>query len=167
MRAHRGAVLRFARHLVRDEAAAEDVLQETFLTALKSLKDWRGEGSVRAWLLSITRSKALMARRRRVGEPELSEPLEAAELSALGAEAGWGEPADPEALSARLEERALLERALEALPAPEREVVVLRDVEGLSGEDVARSLGLSLAAMKSRLHRGRLKLVAAVKGGLR
>jgi RNA polymerase sigma-70 factor (ECF subfamily) len=72
---------------------------------------------------------------------------------------------DPEALAGRLETQAMLERALASLGDEDREVIVLRDLEGLSGEETAQALGLSLPAMKSRLHRARLRLLAAVKGG--
>jgi RNA polymerase sigma-70 factor (ECF subfamily) len=160
---HRGPVFRFARRLLKDDAAAEDVLQETFLTAHRRLGTWRGEGSFKSWLFAIARSEVLMQRRRRVGEPKDWEPMES--LPELGAEAGWGQAMDPQALSERLEERSHLEAALGTLDEAEREVLLLRDVEGLSGEDTATALGLTLPAMKSRLHRARLRLVAAVKKG--
>lgn len=160
--AYRGPLYRFARRLTRDDALAEDVLQETFLTALRKVGTWRGEGSCRGWLFSIARTQALMARRRgAVGEAMEDERA----LPELGLSAGWGAAMDPEALAARLEEQALLERALEGLGPKEREVIALRDLEGLSGEETAQVLGLSLAAMKSRLHRARLELLAAVKKG--
>jgi RNA polymerase sigma-70 factor (ECF subfamily) len=158
---HRGAVLRFARHLVTDAASAEDVLQETFITALHTLADFRGEGSVKAWLLAIARSKAWRQRRRRQGEPAKWEPVES--LEQLASAAGYGVPLNPEELTSRVERQSLLEHALAQLAAEEREVVVLRDVEGLSGEETAAALGLTLAGMKSRLHRGRLHLVGALK----
>lgn len=162
----RGPLYRFARRLTRDDALAEDVLQETFLTALKKVGTWRGEGSCRGWLFSIARTQVLMARRRRVGEPEgFDEVAPEAELPQLGLAAGWGAAMDPEALASRMEAQAQLDRALSTLAPSEREVLSLRDLEGLSGEDTAQALGLSLAAMKSRLHRARLALVAAVKRG--
>jgi RNA polymerase sigma-70 factor, ECF subfamily len=160
---HRGPVFRFARRLMKDEAAAEDVLQETFLTAHRRLATWRGEGSFKSWLFAIARSEVLMQRRRRVGEPNAWEPMES--LPELGAEAGWGQAMDPQALAERLEAKAHLETALATLDEAEREVLLLRDVEGLSGDETAAALGLSLPAMKSRLHRARLRLVAAVKKG--
>jgi len=160
---HRGAVFGFARRLTRDADLAADVMQETFLTALQKLAGWRGEGSLRGWLLSIARSQVLLARRRRAGEPAVFEPVES--LPELGLEAGWGAPLDPLALAERVEAQSGLERALAALPDEAREVLLLRDVEGLSGDETAAALGLSVAAMKSRLHRARLQLVAAVKRG--
>lgn len=159
---HRAAVFRLLRRLARDDAQAEDLTQETFITALEHLGAWRGEGSVKGWLLSIARSRFLMSRR---GGAARHEPQDDASLESLGLAAGWGAPMDPEALTARLEEQTVLEQALAGLDAEAREVITLRDLEGLSGEETAQVLGLSLAAMKSRLHRARLALVASVKKG--
>lgn len=162
---HRGAVYRVALRLTRDAALAEDILQDTFLVAMKELATWRREGTLRAWLYAIARSRVLMARRRRAGEPERWESNDSLEV--LGLEAGWGAPMEAEALATRVQERSALEAALESLEPADREVLTLRDVEGLSGEETARTLGVSQAAMKSRLHRARLRLVAAVKGDAR
>jgi RNA polymerase sigma-70 factor, ECF subfamily len=160
---HRGPVFRFALRLTRDSSAAEDVLQETFLAAMSGLASWRGEGSFRGWLYAVARSRALMARRKKAGEPESFESDESLEV--LGLQAGWGAPMDAEALAARMQQRSVLEAALSKLEPADREVLVLRDLEGLSGEETGQALGLNLRAMKSRLHRARLRLVAAVKGG--
>jgi RNA polymerase sigma-70 factor, ECF subfamily len=160
--AHRDAVYRYALRLTNDPAFAEDTLQETFITALQHMPEARGEASFRGWLLSIARSRVLHDRRRRVGEPTTFAPED--ELMQLGLEAGWGEAMDPEALAARTEAQQVLDHALAQLDHEAREVLLLRDVEGLSGEETARVLGLALPAMKSRLHRARLRLVAAVKG---
>lgn len=158
--AHRDAVYRFALRMTREPAAAEDVLQETFLAAYRSAASFRADGQVRSWLLSIARNAALAARRRRREEPEPDETLEA-----LGARAGWGDEPTPEDAAAAGDRRAALERALEALGEADREVLLLRDVEGLSGEETAASLGVPLAAMKSRLHRARLRFAAALGAG--
>ncbi len=162
VRAHQGAVFRYLRRLVTDGAAAEDLTQETFVTALSRLSTWRGEGSLRGWLLSIARSQWLMAQRAPAAR---HQPEEDASLERLGLAAGWGAPMDPEVLATRLEAHAVLERALTALDLEAREVLTLRDLEGLSGDETAQALGLSVAAMKSRLHRARLALVAEVKRG--
>lgn len=160
--AHQGAVYRLLRRLTRDDAQAEDLTQETFITALAHLSSWRGEGTARGWLLSIARSRYLMSLRAPAAR---HEPAEDASLETLGLAAGWGSPMDPEALASRLQEQTVLERALAALDEESREVLTLRDLEELSGEETAQVLGLSLAAMKSRLHRARLALVASVKKG--
>lgn len=169
---HQAAVFRFARRMLHDDAAAEDVLQETFVAALRRAADYRGEGSVRGWLFAVARNAARMRQRRRVGEPTVHEPLDVLDeptsieaCAVLGEAAGFG--ADPERVLADAEQsaarQAWLGAALEALPWAEREVLWLRDVEGLSGDDAAAALGLSRAAMKSRLHRARLHLVAALR----
>ena len=163
MRTWRGPVFRFARRLLHDDAAAEDVLQDTFLTVHQRLSTLRADGSLKSWLFAIARSQVLMQRRRRVGEPKTYEPMES--LRELGVDAGWGEPMDAQALTERLEHHVLFEKALKRLDDEEREVLLLRDVQGLSGEDTAEALGLTLPGMKSRLHRARLRLVAAVKKG--
>lgn len=160
--AYQGVVFRLLKRQCGDDAHAEDITQETFITALEKLPMWRGEGTPKGWLLAIARTKCLMSRRTAASR---HEPSEDESLERLGLQAGWGAPMDPEALAAKLQEQQVLERALSSLAAEEREVLTLRDLEGLSGEETAQALGLSLAAMKSRLHRARLALVAAVKKG--
>lgn len=162
---HQGAVFRVARRLTGDDATAEDVLQETFVSALRHAGQARPEGSVRGWLLAIARNTALMARRRRVGEPAAYTPLDdVCDHEGLGEAAGFG-MVDPEAWMMASDRHAALEHALARLSEPEREVLVLRDVEELSGEETARALGLTVPAMKSRLHRARLRLVAELREG--
>jgi RNA polymerase sigma-70 factor (ECF subfamily) len=154
---HQAAVFRFARALADADADAEDALQETFLNAWRHASAFRGEASPRTWLLAIARHAAFRLHRRRQDEPTQLEPL-----GDLGAAAGWGAET-PEALALTREGRDLLARALDALSVTDREVVILRDVEEIPGEDVAAMLGLTLPAMKTRLHRARLRLAAKVK----
>jgi RNA polymerase sigma-70 factor (ECF subfamily) len=154
---HRGAVFRFARHLTADVQTAEDVLQETFLIALRSLATFANTGSFRGWLLAIARSRIARQRRAPVAD-DGDESLED-----LACEAGHGATENPEALTSRMEQVGFLERAIQRLDQGEREVVVLRDLEGLGGDETALALGLSRAAMKSRLHRGRLRLLSEVR----
>lgn len=82
-------------------------------------------------------------------------------LEALGARAGWGSESD---FSRRFEVENELEWALGRIPDEERKVIVLRDIEGFSGPETAEALELSVAAMKSRLHRGRLRLMGVLRG---
>lgn len=154
---HRGAVFRLARLLTGDVAAAEDVLQETFLAALRGAAGYRGEAPVASWLYAIARHAA-----HRLARRADQVPWEAQALEALGAAAGWGQP-DVERIVAAAETREAMVRALAGLSLEEREILALRDVEGWSGEETARALGLSLAAMKSRLHRARLHLAAELR----
>lgn len=156
---HESAVFRFARALAGNEGAAEDALQETFLAAWRGAGSFRGESSVRSWLLTIARNAVHRQHRRRVDEPQQMESL-----SALGAAAGWGtDDEDPERIALRQESRELLLRAFARLTAADREILALRDGEQLSGEETAAALGLSVAAMKGRLHRARLRLAAGVR----
>lgn len=155
---HGAHVLRFARAIASDQAAAEDALQETFLAAWRGAASFRGDASVRSWLLTIARHAVYRQHRRRSGEPEALEPL-----PDLGYAAGWGSVEDPEAGALRRESRVLFERALEQLDAADREVLLLRDLEGFAGDEVAAMLGITTAAMKTRLHRARLRLATKVR----
>ncbi len=86
-------------------------------------------------------------------------------LEELGLQAGWGCPPWTNSFVESLERRDTLEKALGRLSADEREILVLRELEGLSGDETAAVLELSLPAMKSRLHRARLRLAAVLVGG--
>jgi len=158
---HQGAVMAVTRALTRDEAAAEDAFQDALLAAYRNATKFRGESSVKTWIISIARNAALRQGRRQVGEPARFD-----DLGALGALAGWGDPEQtPEAAAARAEERDRVWRALATLPEPDREVLALRDLAGLDGPEAAAALGLTVAAMKTRLHRSRLRLMAALSRG--
>lgn len=155
---HEAAVLRLVRTIGRDDENAEDALQETFVAAWRAAADFRGTGSARAWLLGIARNVVSRHYRRRVGEPSEHVPIED-----LGVEAGWGNEA-PDSLSKRLEHRDLVERGFRGLSPEDREILILRDLEDLSADQVAGLLGVSLAATKSRLHRARLRFMANLRG---
>jgi RNA polymerase sigma-70 factor (ECF subfamily) len=153
---HRGAIWRFTRSLTQDPGLAEDALQETFLAAWRGAATFHGEGSALGWLLSIARHAVYRQHRGRAGAPVLLESLEE-----LGEAAGWGADPDPlEALAVKDE----VGRALARLPLEDRELLLLREVEGLGNEDCARLLGLGLPALKSRLHRARLRFAAHLRG---
>lgn len=144
--------------LVDDPVVAEDVLQDTFLAALRHAGGFSGEAA-RPWILTIARNAAHRRFRRRVGEPARFD-----ELPALGEAAGFGAPDAEEAL-ARAEDHAALARAMASLSAEDQEVLVLRDLEGIEGPQAAELLGLPLPTMKTRLHRARLRLAAALRAG--
>lgn len=154
---HRAAVYRFARAATGGPEAAEDVLQETFLAAWRAAATFQGRSAVRTWLLTIARNRAWHHRRR-----DGRLPVDDVPLADLAEAAGWGDPG-PEAEAIRSQRRALLARALAALGPEEREVLVLRELEELTGEEAAAALGIGLAAMKSRLHRARLRLAAQLR----
>jgi RNA polymerase sigma-70 factor (ECF subfamily) len=151
---HEAAVFRLLRTSAAGEADAEDALQEAFVAAWKGAGGYRGGASARGWILTIARNALSRSHRRRVGEPATFEPLDA-----LGLEAGWGRDDALEGLA----RREVLDRAMGTLGEEEREVLVLRELEDLPGEEVAEMLGISVPAMKSRLHRARLRFLAALR----
>ncbi len=154
---HHASVFRLARLLTRTQDDAEDVLQQTFLSAWRHRAQFRAEASVRTWLLTIARNAALTARTRRSREPIDDTPLDE-----LGIRAGWGGPS-PEELAMRGEEHTRLVAAFARLSADDQEILTVRDLEELSGDAAAAVLGVSVPAMKSRLHRARLTLAALVR----
>lgn len=156
---HQAAVLRFARGWVDRPEDAEEVLQQTFLAALTAAPSFRGESTVRTWMLSIARHAALKLRRQTRRDLVGDLPLEQ-----LGVLAGWGSES-PESWYRAANDLQRLRQALESLDAAERELITLRDLEQLSGSETARVVGLPLATMKTRLHRARLKLAALMREG--
>jgi RNA polymerase sigma-70 factor (ECF subfamily) len=154
---HEDGMYRFARHLTASEQDAEDALQEALLSAWRSARNYRGAAEVRTWLFQILVNACHRRGRRRAGEPAAHEDLAA--TRSLPAD----DPA-PDAVAAAGELQQVLEKALGAMAPEASEVILLRDVEGLSGEEVAGALAISLAAMKSRLHRARLELKSRVEG---
>lgn len=153
-------VYRFGMQLCGDPEDAGDVLQDTMIAMLRSLHQFRGDAAVSTWLYSIARSFCVKKRRR-----SKFAPAEEASLEALEREPLWEPPdpnPDPEQQTLGRELDALLHAALSALPVSQREVLVLRDIEGLTAPEVAQVLGLSVEAVKSRLHRARLALRQAL-----
>jgi RNA polymerase sigma-70 factor (ECF subfamily) len=136
----------------------EDALQEAFFAAWRAAGSFRGSASARGWLFTIARNAVRHLQRRRVDEPATLESLEA-----LAERGGWGAPAAAAEEDAATTARELVAAAFARLPAGEREVLSLRELDGLSGEETAALLGVSLPAMKSRLHRARLHLAAVVR----
>lgn len=153
---HQASVFRLARILTRDQSSAEDVLQQTFLSAWQHAGQYRADASARTWLLTIARHAA-----QRYREKREREPIDATPLEELGIRAGWG-GANPEALAIAAQDRDRVAAAFASLDDGDREILTLRDLEDVAGADVAECLGLSLSAMKSRLHRARLHLAAAL-----
>lgn len=155
---HEARVYRFARRLCRQREDAEDVLQESLLAAARGLRRFRGASSLGTWLYAIARSFCIKKRRKSVfARPEVSLEEEAREARRL---ADPGRRPDEALEAARLE--AALERAIAALDGPYREVLLLRDAEGLTAAEVARVTGLSVPAVKTRLHRARGRLREAL-----
>ena len=154
---YQARVFRLARALTRDVQQAEDVLQDTFLSALRGAAGYRGEAPVSAWLYAIARHAAY-----RLGRRAAEVVSDDASLERLGLDAGWGTN-DVEAAAVHAERQAAVTAALARLPIDEREVLALRDIGGLSGEATAAALGITVPAMKSRLHRARLRLAGLLR----
>jgi RNA polymerase sigma-70 factor, ECF subfamily len=152
------AVLRMLRYLTHSEERAREAFQDTFVSAFTSAASFDARaGTLGPWLLAIARNVTRRSHRKTQRElPE--EPA----LMDLGVAAGWGADDAEHALDAPTR-RTLLAQALSSLDADARELLLLRDVSGLSGEQAAQVLGLSLAAQKSRLHRARLALLSAYR----
>jgi RNA polymerase sigma-70 factor (ECF subfamily) len=142
--------------MCRHDQDAQDVVQDTLLAAARSLRDFRAAASVSTWLYAITRSFCIKKRRRSKFAPRFEVSLDASEgRDALVAR----DPArGPEELAQGNEVQAALEQAIRTLEPRQREVLLLRDVEGLSAPETAEVTGLSVEAVKSRLHRARVAL---------
>ena len=153
---HERSLYRFALRACRGEREAEDALQDGLLAAWRGAATFRGESAARTWLFQVIVNACHRRHRRRAGEGRDPEPIEAA--AAVPADG----PGPEERIGAREISQAI-DRALEGLPDDAREVLLLRDVEELSGEDTAAAFGIGLAAMKSRLHRARLELKQRVE----
>jgi RNA polymerase sigma-70 factor (ECF subfamily) len=151
---HQAQVYRFGMKMCRDPEDARDVLQDTLLAMARSVRDFRGASSISTWLYTIARSFCIKKRRRSkfAPEPESSLDTDAALQAARLPDSGQG----PEEALAGKQVRTALETAIGGLEPKYREVLLLRDVEGLSAPEVAEVLGLSVQAVKSRLHRARL-----------
>jgi RNA polymerase sigma-70 factor (ECF subfamily) len=150
---HQGRVFRFGMKMCGAEEDAKDILQETLLAAARTMDGFRGSSSVSTWLYAIARSFCIKKRRTSKFAPEHLESLE-------GGEGGAHETADarrsPEEDVAGRQVKDALQGAIARLEPMYREVLVLRDVEGLSAAEVAEVLGITVEAVKSRLHRARV-----------
>lgn len=163
--AYAGRVRRLALAITRDDAASDEVVQDTFLRAIDGARTFDPtRGAARPWLLAIARNLARDAARgrREVPSADLGEESDETPLAPLAADAGWG-AASPEALVARAEDAGRIARALAALAPSDREVLVLRDLDDLDPDALAGVLEIPVARAKSRLHRARLRLLAALK----
>lgn len=135
-----------------DERDAEEATQDAFVQAWRNLDRYRGDAALFTWLYRIGVNEALGRRRRKQLVTTDIADAEAATASHVRRDA------QPEASAEAADVRDRVTSALDALPPDFREAVVLRDIAGLSNDEVAAALGLSVAAAKSRIHRGRMQL---------
>jgi RNA polymerase sigma-70 factor (ECF subfamily) len=149
---HEAQVYRFAVTMCRNPEDARETLQETLLAAAKGIGNIRGDTSMSTWLYTIARGICIKQRRRRAtamsrGEFDDDVVSEAPNLGTL-----------PDGVAMSHEVRIALDRAIGSLPRAYREVLVLRDVEGLTAPEVAAALGVGADIVKSRLHRARISV---------
>jgi RNA polymerase sigma-70 factor (ECF subfamily) len=158
VREHSTHVYNLALKLTGDPAAAEDVLQETFLSAFRAIPRFEGKAQLSTWLYRIAHNAALMRlRKRQVETISLDEPVENEEgLPEPREFADWSE--NPEQVLLSAEMRQAMDQAIDTLSETLKSVFVLRDVNGISTAQTAEVLGLSEEAVKSRLLRARLAL---------
>ncbi len=151
-------VFRIAQHITQNREDAEDVVQDAFLKAYQNLGQFQGQSKFYTWLVRIAVNEALMRLRRRRPERmvSLDEDVKTEEDSMPREIADW--TPNPEQQYNQAELKDILSRTIQGLPTSFRTVFVLRDVEGLSTEETAEALGLSIPAVKSRLLRARLQL---------
>jgi RNA polymerase sigma-70 factor, ECF subfamily len=158
VRQHSPGVYRLALRLMRDEAEAEDVMQETFLSAFKGIHRFDGRATLRTWLYRIAYNAALMRLRGPkyeflsvdgAGEPEDGSPIPQQLFD-------WSRLPEQQLENAEL--RSEMEKAIKDLPEKLRAVFVMRELEELSTEETAKALGVKAEAVRSRLHRARLWL---------
>lgn len=144
--------------LLKNEADAEDVAQEAFLKAFRNLKNFRAESKFSTWLISITLNEARSRLRRKSAVPmeSLDEPADEQGHVSPALLRDWREiPSDA---VERLEVKQMLQQAVEDIPLIYRETFILRDIEELSVNETAETLGISVASVKVRLHRARMML---------
>lgn len=164
MRRHNRMLFRAARSVLRDDAEAEDALQDGYLQAYRSIGQFRGQAKLSTWLTRIVVNEAIARARKsrrhagvtRIYPGDDPEPQASAEHGALPG------VASPEHSAMRAEARVLLEQSLDALPEAFRTVFILRAVEEMSGEEVAACLGIPEATVRTRFFRARAMLRAAL-----
>lgn len=157
MRRHNERLYRVARAIVRDEAEAEDVMQQAYVNAFTHLRQFNGTAQFSTWLTRIAVHEAL-ARVRKQGRyqplDDAGSPVEAFMTDTRSE--------DPEKQASTTELRGLLEWAIDQLPDGTREVFMLREVDGASTAETAACLGLTEDVVKTRLSRGRAVLRRAL-----
>ena len=165
---HHAAMLRLAGSFVSSTAVAEEVVQDTWMGVLRGIDDFAGRSSFRTWLLRILVNRARstgVRERRSVAVGDAGPVVDRARFDASGAWMSppqhWIEDSDDRMLAEALAEN--IERTLGELPPRQREVVLLRDVDGLTGREVCEVLEISEANQRVLLHRGRSHLRQALE----
>lgn len=154
MQANNRLLYRLARGILRNDAEAEDVVQDTYVRAFTHLEQFRGDSSLSTWLSRIAMNEALGRLRRQKPGVELSE-LEKSATQAQIIPFPLASNDDPEKSMAQREIQHVVEHAIDELPEPFRLVFITRVIEGMNVEETAELLGLKPETVKTRLHRAR------------
>jgi len=164
VRRHQDRVFNLAYHVVRNREDALDVAQDAFVKAFSSLSSFKGEASFTTWMHRIVVNLAIdCLRRRRRGEPSGYDDRR---VLSEEASASFVASDDPETVLETRQVRSLLGRGIQALPPAHRAVLVLREIEGLSYEEIGRVVGCSLGTVMSRLFYARRKLQKVLQPNL-
>jgi RNA polymerase sigma factor (sigma-70 family) len=151
MRRHNRALYRLARSALRDDAEVEDVLQEVYLSAYRSIRQFRGESALSTWLSRMVLNECLARLRKRARRQNVIPIVTTEDLDTTAA----GEDDFPDKAALRAQMRGIVERKLDELPEDFRMVFVLRAVEEMSVEETAASLNIPEATVRSRHFRAR------------
>jgi RNA polymerase sigma factor (sigma-70 family) len=166
MRHHNKRLYRVARAILKDDADAQDVLQEAYLAAFRHMTDFRADAKLSTWLTRIVINQALARRRRRRRDSSVvpfSDTLRGERST--DAVSAFGDSAEsPETATTRADVRRLLESKIDALPVAFRTVFILREVEELSVDETAACLSIPEATVRSRLFRARGLLRESLAG---
>ena len=152
-------IYNLARRMLGNDADAEDVTQDVLLQVVRKLDTFRGDSQLSTWLHRVTVNAALAHRQKRANRQkhEAGDADDVLETAAPEtAVKRWNVSPDEPVLAA--EQAAVIEKAINELPEPFRDVYLLADVEGLTNAEIGEMLGLSVAAVKSRLHRARMRM---------
>jgi RNA polymerase sigma-70 factor (ECF subfamily) len=168
IRQHHNVMIRLARSYVPSEAVAEDVVQETWVALLRGLPSFEGRSSVKTWLYAILFNRARTAglkERRQVPVQDLERAVDQGRFDGNGS---WSYPPVPweDEVDDRLRADRLtksIQVAIDQLPSPQRDVLTLRDVEGMTAADACQILGLEQGQQRVLLHRARSRLRNALE----
>lgn len=155
---HQDRIYRFGLKMCRDPRDAEEVLQDTMMAMARTIGEFRGGSSLTTWLYAIARNFCVRKRRKSKFAPVRELSLEAVMAQEGDRLRDPAAPPDEAVMTAEL--RTALHDAIQALEPSQRDVLILRDVEGLTAPEVAEVLGINVPAVKSRLHRARLAVRA-------
>lgn len=157
-------LLRFAESMVSSRAVAEEVVQDTWLGVVRGIDRFEGRSSIKTWLFNILANRARSTRAKESRSLPVDDPLE----GRFAASGEWSQPPDPwsDAVDSRIVADALAARVkdnLPLLPPAQRQVLVLRDIEGVDAADVCTLLGISAGNQRVLLHRARAQIRALLE----